>query len=617
MSKRKTFTKILTVITSLSLLAFQTPLKTEAAGESVQVWLTNPNSGIWLQRQADTKFAADSGSNSYTITVNDGTRYQTMDGFGASMTDSSAWLMQNKLTSNKRTEVMNNLFGPNGINLSILRQPIGASDFGWEAWTYNDTTNNTDDWSLANFSLWREDAYIRPMLNQAYNVNKGRIKIFATPWSPPAWMRSNRGLNGNGGYLRPEAYDAYANYFIKYIQAYAAKGTPVYAVTVQNEPMYAPNYPGMIMSTSDQIGFIKDYLGPKFVQNGISTKILGYDHNYNDLSFAQAVLASGANQYIAGTAFHTYSAPSYQNLTTLKNQYSSKDVWITESGSGTWIGDDKAQFADQMMHMVNAPRNWSKSVIFWNLALDQNAGPKLAGVDTTNQNRGFLTIRSDATDNITYNTSYYSMGHTSKFVDPGAYRVDSNSFNGDIENVAYLNPDGTRVVVISNRTSTQRNVKVKWGSQSFTYNVPGNGAVTFKWSQGSTSSIVSIKALANNRYVCADNAGASALIANKTTIGTWEQFQLIELGNGNVAFKSLANNKYVCADNTGSSPLIANKDAVGTWETFQLVSNPDGSVGIKALANNRFVCADNGGVNPLIANRTSVGGAWESFQIIR
>ncbi|WP_163192298.1 glycoside hydrolase family 30 beta sandwich domain-containing protein [Clostridium thermarum] len=624
MIKKKTATKLtkaLALSTIIPLLALNQPIKTEAASETVQVWLSNPNTGVWLQRQADTRFAADSGINSYTITVDDSIKYQTMDGFGGSMTDASAWLMYYKLSSSKRAEVMNNLFGPNGINLSILRQPMGASDFSWEAWTYDDTTNNSDDWSLSNFSLWRENTYIRPMLDQAYNVNKGRIKIFATPWSPPAWMRSNRGLNGDGGYLRPEAYDTYADYFVKYIKAYAAMGTPVYAVTVQNEPMYAPAYPGMIMSTNDQIGFIKDYLGPRFAQNGISTKILAYDHNYNNLSFAQTVLSSGADQYLAGTAFHTYSEPSYQNLTTLKNLFPNKDVWITESGSGTWIGDNKAQFADQMMHMINAPRNWSKSVIFWNLALDQNAGPKLTGVDTSNSNRGFLTIRSDSTDSVTYNTCYYSMGHTSKFVSPGAYRISSNTFSGDIENVAYLNPDGTRVVILSNRTSNTRNIKIKWGSQSFTYSVPGNAALTFKWGQnsnGGNTSIVSIKSIANNKYVCAENGGASALIANRDSVGgSWEQFEMIDLGSGNVVFKSLANNKYVCADNEGASPLIANRDTIGTWETFQLVFNSDGTVGIKALANNKFVCADNGGADPLIANRDSVGGAWESFQIIK
>lgn len=457
------------------------------SGESVEVWLSIPGTSTMLVRQADNYFAADSGTNNYTIIVNEGTQYQQMDGFGGSLTDASCWLLKNKLTDQKRAEVMQDLFGALGINISLLRQPIGASDFSWEAWTFDDTTNNTDDWSLSNFSLWREDAYIRPMLDMAYKVNPGRIKIFATPWSPPAWMRSNKGLYGGGGYLRPECYSVYADYFVKYVKECVAKGIPVDAVTIQNEPQYAPDaYPGMKMSIQDQIGFIKDYIGPKFQQNGINTKVICFDHNFDDggIDFAANVLASDAYSYCAGSAWHPYCTGVscvHEKMTEVHNRYPAKDVWLTEAGSGTWIGDDSAQFADQMYHTIRSPRNWSKSVVFWNIALDQNAGPKLAGVDTSSSNRGFLTIRSDSTDSVTRNTSYYSMGHTSKFVDPGAYRIESNSFTEDIEDIAYKNPDGSKVVVLSNRTSIQKSVKIKYGSQSFTYTVPEKAAVTVKW----------------------------------------------------------------------------------------------------------------------------------------
>ena len=458
----------------------------KSSQKSVEVWLSVPGTNTMLVRQADNNFVADSNIENYTIIVDEGRQYQQMDGFGGSLTDASCWLLNYKLTDQKRAKVMQDLFGPSGINISLLRQPIGASDFSWEPWTFDDTDNNNDDWSLSNFYLWREEAYIRPMLDMAYKVNPGRIKIFATPWSPPAWMRFNKGLYGNGGYLRPECYSVYADYFVKYVKEYAAKGTPVYAVTIQNEPQYAPAYPGMQMSIQDEIGFIKDYIGPKFQQNGINTKIICFDHNFDDggTDFAAKVLASDAYNYCAGSAWHPYCTGAscvHEKMTEVHNRYPAKDVWLTEAGSGTWIGDDSAQFADQMYHAIRSPRNWSKSVVFWNIALDQNAGPKLAGVDTSNSNRGLLTIRSDTTDSITRNTSYYSMGHTSKFVDPGAYRIESNSFTGDIENVAYKNPDGSKVVVLSNRTSIQKSVKIKWGSQSFTYTVPEKAAVTFKW----------------------------------------------------------------------------------------------------------------------------------------
>ncbi|MWC30354.1 RICIN domain-containing protein [Paenibacillus sp. MMS18-CY102] len=479
--------KIVTVLTALALTVPSLPGTTHAAGEAVQVWLTNPNNNTWLARQSDVNFASSSSGADYTINVNNGTTYQSMDGFGASLTDSSAWLLANKLSASKRTEVMNSLFGPSGINISALRQPIGASDFNWESWTYDDTTNNVDDMNLNSFSLWREDAYIRPMLDQAYNVNKGRIKLFAAPWSPPAWMKTNKGLNGNtGGTLRTDAYQAYANYLVKYLQQYSAKGTPIYAMSVQNEPKFNPNWPGMVMSANEQINFI-NVLGPKLSQNGLNTKIMAYDHNYDDINYASTVLNSSASNYVSGSAFHYYSNLSHSNLTALHNQYPSKDIWFTEGGSGTWIGGgtNKGMFQDLIMHTIRFPRNWAKSYIMWNIALDQNGGPALAGIDGTN--RGLITIRSDSTDNVSYNPQYYGLGHSSKFVDQGAARIDTNTFQDSMEDVAYKNPDGSIALILSNRQASAKSVKIQWGSQSFTYQVPAEGAITFKWSgSGST-----------------------------------------------------------------------------------------------------------------------------------
>jgi glucosylceramidase len=386
---------------------------------------------------------------------------------------------------------------------------------------------------LSTFSLWREDAHIRPILDKALDVNRKRIKLMASPWSPPAWMKSGKNLfGGPGGYLRAECYDIYAEYFIKFIQAYESKGSPVYAITLQNEPQYAPNsYPGMLMSVENQIGLIRDYLGPKLINLDIKTKIIGFDHNYDSGGFKYAsdlLLNAGANQYTSGIGWHTYTNPSHQNMARIHDIYN-KDVWITEAGSGTWIGSSTNQFQDQMMHSIRSPRNWAKGVIFWNVALDQNAGPKLVNVDTTNTNRGLITIRSDIMDSISYETGYFSMGHSSRFVDPGSQRIDTNTFDDDVENVAYQNLDKTIVVVISNRTPTQRIIKIKWNFKSFQYNLPGLSAVTFKWdgsaSDGSDNSggggevlpsvqFVYIRSRANNKYLTVNTAGN--LIASAT-----------------------------------------------------------------------------------------------------
>lgn len=170
--------------------------------QNIELWRSEPRNNIWLQRQADLTFSTSStGTAAYTINIVDTNRYQQMDGFGGSLTDASCWLFHYRLSASKRAEVLGNLFGPGGINLSLLRQPIGSSDFAWEAWTFGDTPNNVDDFQLNNFYLWREDDYIRPVFDQAMRVNPGRIKLFASPWSPPAWMKTNKHLNGNIGIL--------------------------------------------------------------------------------------------------------------------------------------------------------------------------------------------------------------------------------------------------------------------------------------------------------------------------------------------------------------------------------------------------------------------------------
>ena len=601
--------------------------------QNVEVWLSDPTKNSWFSQQVPQSFAADTGSNPYTIFVREGIKYQTMDGFGASLTDASCWLIQNKLSASVRRDVLQRLFSTSGIGLSLLRQPIGASDFGWEAWSLADTPNNVDDWNLSSFSLWREDAYIRPILDQALNVNRERIKLMASPWSPPAWMKSGKNLFGaSGGYLRPECYDVYADYFVKFVQEYERKGSPIYAITPQNEPEYAPNaYPGMLMSSTNQIGFIRDYLGPKFRNLSITTKIIGYDHNYDSSGYQYAVELlsnSGANQYIAGIGWHTYTSPSHQNMARIHDTFN-KDVWITEAGSGTWIGSTANQFQDQMMHLIRSPRNWAKGVIFWNVALDQNAGPKLANVDTTNTNRGLITIRSDTMDSYSFESGYFSMGHSSRFVDPGAHRIDSNQFDNDIENVAYQNLYKTIVFVISNRKPNQRTIKVRWNFKSFQYILPGQAAVTFKWdgssSDGSDNAggggtitpvnqIVALRSRINNKYVTVNAAGN--LVASATTITNNEKFEIFPITSVQIAFKSVSKGKFVSADNSGNSPLIANRDSVLAWEAFEQINLADGTKGFKAIVNGKYVVAENAGNDPLIANRNSIAGAWEAFDMI-
>ena len=282
-----------------------------ASGPAVSVWETTTNQSQLLAPQAGATFAPGSSSQSQVITVSPSTTYQTMTGFGASFTDSSAWLVYN---SPLRNQIMTKLFDPNqGIGLDFLRQPIGASDFSQSLFSYDDMPAGQTDPTLANFSIAHDQAYILPVLQQALSINPA-ITIMATPWSPPGWMKTSGSMIG--GTLNSADYQVFANYLVKFIQAYDAAGVPISLISPQNEPEYSPsNYPGSTFTSTQEADFIADNLGPAIRAAGLNTGILDYDHNWNDPSFPETVLGdSSAAQYVTGTAWHCYAGdPSAQS----------------------------------------------------------------------------------------------------------------------------------------------------------------------------------------------------------------------------------------------------------------------------------------------------------------
>lgn len=441
-----------------------------AQGPVVEAWLTTESLSAALTRQADVAFQDGISSSGLSVALDESTRYQTIDGWGVSLTGASSWLLSEQLSEGKRVEVMESLFGPTGIGLSMLRQTIGASDFNLATYSYND---GEADPGLTRFSIEPDRDYILPRLREALAVNP-QLKVMASPWSPPGWMKSSGDLIG--GTLLNTYYQANADYFVKFIQAYETEGIPIYAVTPQNEPGYSPpHYPGMILTKNQQIRFIGDYLGPTFRDAGLErVKIICHDHNYDGLDIPQAILASSASEYVAGSGFHHYGGP-IQAMSTLNAQFPEKGIWFTEGGFGEW----NDHFDNIVHEMIEIPRNWAKSIILWNAALDQNSGPSVIGED--NPNEGMLLIRSDRKDDVRYNGQYYFLGHLSKFARPGAVRVKSPSLIGDLETVAFVNTDGSRVLVVANRNQSPRPIDVSWSGQSFSYAVPARSMMTFKW----------------------------------------------------------------------------------------------------------------------------------------
>ncbi|HMH45730.1 MAG TPA: discoidin domain-containing protein [Pyrinomonadaceae bacterium] len=460
-------------------MANSSPAPTIAGNESVRVWLTDLSAGVRLVQQSNLSFAPDSNSDPLTITVDENAQFQEMGGFGASFTDSSAWLVYNKLSPTQRTDLMTNLFSPtNGIGLSLLRQPLGASDFSTiGAYSYDDVPAGQTDPNFTNFSINHDLTYIVPVLKQALQLNPA-VKIIGTPWSPPGWMKTSGSMIG--GNLKPEAYGPLATYFVKYIQAYQAQGVPVNYVTVQNEPLTIPlDYPGMGMAATEQTSFIKNYLGPALAASNLKTKILAYDHNWAVASYPETVLSDpAAAQYVSGIAWHFYyGAANAQTI--FHNEYPNKDNFVTEASGGTSQGSDANAFRDVLATLViNSSRNWGNGAVLWNMALDNHNGPRSGGCKDC---RGVVTI-DQSSGNVTYNVDYYALGHASKFLQTGAYRIGSNTFGSSIEDVAFKNPDGSKVLIAYNAGNSQSTFRVRWGNESFSYTLNAGAAVTFSWS---------------------------------------------------------------------------------------------------------------------------------------
>lgn len=450
-----------------------------AAGETVSVWVTTADQTQLLQQQGNLTFAADSGSNPTTVDVNPAVTYQQIDGFGASLTDSSASLICGKLTTAQRDTLLNNLFSPtSGIGLSFLRQPMGASDFSSIGnYSYDDMPTGQTDPNLTNFNITHDLQCIIPLLKQIKQINPA-LKLMANPWSPPGWMKTSNSMIG--GSLRTEFRTAWANYFVKFVQAYTAQGLPIDYISMQNEPLYVPpGYPGMGMSASEQATLLANYLGPAFAQAGITSKIMVWDHNWTNQYPYDVLNNATAASYAAGTGFHWYGG-SVTSQTDLHNTYPNKDIWFTEgSGFTNTTFAQSLKDIDQLLIIANM-RNWAKSTVRWNLVLDQNLGPLNGGC---NNCTATVTI-NNSTGAITYNVEYYALAHASKFVVPGAYRIDSNNYAGGIENVAFRNPDGSIVVVAFNAGTASNTFKLRWNGQAVSATLPAGAVGTYKWSSG-------------------------------------------------------------------------------------------------------------------------------------
>ncbi|MFC5467297.1 discoidin domain-containing protein [Cohnella suwonensis] len=448
-------------------------------GSPAEVWLTDPGINKWLSEEGNVHFQTAQTTNPLAIKVDNNIKYQQIEGFGAAMTDSSAWLID-KLSTTKRNELMSNLFDPStGIGLNFIRTPMGATDVNVGGnYSYDDMPAGQTDPTLANFSIQHDEPYIIPALQQALSLNPS-INIMATAWSPPGWMKTSDYMIG--GTLKDGYYDELANYFVKFTQAYSNAGVPISYVTPQNEPMGIPTWPGMFLSAYQEAALIKE-MGEAFKANKISTEILAWDHNWDIPTYPETIFNDpAASPYTIGTGWHVYSgSPIFQ--TQVHNDYPGKKAFITEATGGTFQANDNVALNDSINNwIINGTRNWANGVILWNIALDPDRGPLNSDTNGIPLMRGLLTIDPDNGD-VSYNVDYYELAHASKFVNPGAYRIYSNTFgDGSIEDVAFQNPDGSKVLIAHNSGTSLKTFSVADGTQSFDYTLNAGSAVTFKW----------------------------------------------------------------------------------------------------------------------------------------
>lgn len=412
------------------------------------------------------------------IEVDPSRRYQEMVGFGANITDASAWLIRNRMNPAQRQALMDDLFGPSpGLGLSFTRLTIGASDFSRSHYTLDDVPKGQTDYPLAKFSIDPMRADVLPVVKQALAINP-KLKVMASTWSAPAWMKSNDSLIQ--GALRPDAYGAFAQYLNKFADAMQAEGVPLFALTVQNEPHFEPkDYPGMRVNSEARARLIGDHLGPLLAKRAKPVRILDWDHNWDEPQAPLAVLADAkARPYVAGVAWHCY-AGDVAVQAQVHDAHPDKEAYMTECSGGEWKPHWQETLPWFVRHLViGTTRGWAKGVLLWNLALDQHHGPHLGGCSDC---RGVVTIDA-TTGEVTRNLDYYALAHASRFVRPGARRIESTTGVDRLETVAFHNGDDDSIVlIVLNSAANARHFSVTVGKQSFQHRLPGASVATFVW----------------------------------------------------------------------------------------------------------------------------------------
>jgi glucosylceramidase len=415
-------------------------------------------SALFAEQSGTITFAAGSNSNP-TVTVNTGTTYQSIDGFGFTLTEGSAKVIAG-MSSSSQSSLLNELFSTGGIGISIVRIGIGATDLSEWSYSYRDG---------ASFSLSGPDlTYTIPILKKILAINSS-IKVLATPWSAPMWMKTSGSFTG--GSLNAGNYESYGQYWLDYMNAMKGQGINIWAITPQNEPQNGTNTPSMTLTKENELGLINSYIGPKLRGAGFNCKIIGYDHNCDNTDYPTYIAKNSS--YVDGTAFHLYSG-SISALTTVKNN-TGKNVYFTEqyTGANGSFSGDLAWHTENVT--IGSTKNWAKTALEWNLANDPSYGPHTSGGCT--DCKGAVTINGSS---VTRNVAYYIIAHMSKFVRPNAVRVSSSTTNGNLVNVAFTS-GSSKVLVVYNKNGSTTAFNISYGGKIATVSLNAGSVGTYVW----------------------------------------------------------------------------------------------------------------------------------------
>jgi glucosylceramidase len=423
------------------------------------------------------------------IQVNDHATFQTFTGVGAAMTDTSAWLIWQRLAPAARAQLMRSLFSPSGAQLSFLRLPIGASDFSATGvpYTYDDRPPGQSDPTLAHFSIAHDLTSIIPALRIARALNPS-LFLEGVPWSAPAWMKANDALDNlnHAGALLPTDYPVYARYFVKFLTAYAAHGVLVNAVTLQNEPTVPTQYPGMELGEAQRSDFVARDLKPALASAGLTPRVFGWDLSWGALSAADPEVGEAARGTLTGLAWHCYyGTPAYMTGVHAAAPHSMQIVdECTTGGGDTWATSEL---------LISSLRNWANSVGLWNLALDPDGGPVEPPNSACESCTGVVTVNPQTgTYNLT--RDYYELAQLSHFVEPGAVRINTPNFvsyNLDakrqttvtpgLDDVAFKNPNGSEALFLYNNAPTPITFAVAYDGSTVADTIPAQATTTLTW----------------------------------------------------------------------------------------------------------------------------------------